>query len=254
MNNALIGYTGFIGQNLMKQMNFDYFYNSKNITEIQDKEFDLVVSAGNSSTRWLVNKNPEEDFNNILSFIDKIKTIKAKKFVLMSTIDVYQKPFDVNEDFIIEDTNENKYGQNRYFLEKAIKEIFSSYLIIRLPIMYGHGLKKNIIYDALNNNEIDKINGSAIVQIYNVKNLKKDLERFIKSEHKIINLATEPISTKKLFKEVFNIELKVTNNFFKYDIHTKHRSLSNEQGYLYNQKEIINDLKKFKVEYESKRI
>ena len=254
MNNALIGYTGFIGQNLINQMKFESVYNSKNISDIKNKEFDLVVSCGNSSTRWLANKEPQKDYNNIFSFIENIKTIKTKKFVLISTIDVYQNPYDVDEDSPIEDTNKNQYGQNRYFLEKAIRSLFASVLIVRLPIIYGHGFKKNLIYDALNNNEVDKINGSAIVQIYDIKNFGKDLEKFIKTEYDLINLATEPVLTRDLFKEVFNIELKVLNNFFKYDIRCKHRSLANERGYLYSKEKVINDLKNFKKEYESKRI
>ena len=35
MKNALIGYTGFIGKNLMSQIKFDSFYNSKNINDIK---------------------------------------------------------------------------------------------------------------------------------------------------------------------------------------------------------------------------
>ena len=250
--NALIGYTGFIGQNLKNQINFDCFYNSKNISEIQNNEFNLIVSAGNSSTRWLVNKDPEKDLANILSFIEKIKTIKAKKFVLLSTIDVYQTPYDVNEDTLVDDINKNSYGQNRYILEKAIRDIFPSCLIVRLPIIYGHGFKKNIIFDALNNNEVHKINGNAIVQIYNVKNLGADLIKFIDNNYTLVNLATEPLLTRDFYKEVFNIDLDLNETFFKNDFQTKH--LTNNQKYFYNKNQIINDLKTFKIEYEFKCI
>ena len=34
MNSAIIGYTGFIGGNLVNQYHFDQFYNSKNIESI----------------------------------------------------------------------------------------------------------------------------------------------------------------------------------------------------------------------------
>lgn len=250
--NALIGYTGFIGQNLSRQMNFDYFYNSKNISKIQNKEFDLVVSCGNPSTRWLVNKDPLADLSNILSFIENIKTIKTKKFILISTIDVYETPYSVNEDTQIEDVNKNKYGENRYFLEKKIKDIFSSYLIVRLPIIYGPFFKKNIIFDALNQNELHKVNENAIIQIYNVKNLSSDLTRFSNNNWKLVNLATEPILTKELYKEVFKIELNNNiNAFFKYDVQTKY---NDSQNYFYNKKEILTDLKEFKVWYEANRI
>jgi nucleoside-diphosphate-sugar epimerase len=254
-NNALIGYTGFIGQNLKNQMDFSFFYNSKNISEIRNKEFDLVVSSGNSSTRWLVNKNPKEDLDNIISFIENIKTIKAKKIVLLSTIDVYQNPYDVTEDSSIDSINENSYGHNRFFLEKAIRDIFSSCLIVRLPIVYGHGFKKNVIFDALNNNEICKINGEALVQIYNVKNLGKDLEKFIDVDCRLVNLATEPLLVRDLYRDIFDIELNNgIKSFFKNDFQTKHCDLTNNQKYFYNKSQIVEELRVFKEEYESKRI
>ena len=43
MKKALIGYTGFVGSNLQAQIKFDDFYNSKNIQDIKDKEYDVVV-------------------------------------------------------------------------------------------------------------------------------------------------------------------------------------------------------------------
>lgn len=251
MPNALIGFTGFIGQNLAKQLEFSYFYNSKNIHEIEGKEFDLIVSCGNSSTRWLVNQKPEADFLNILSFLEIIKTVKVKKFILISTIDVYETPVDVNENTVISTLNKNKYGENRYFLEKKIKHIFPSSLIIRLPIIYGFNFKKNFIFDALNNNETYKINENAIVQVYNVAYLGKDITYFDKNGYQLVNLATEPILIKEIYKDVFNINLNNNiNTSSKYDMSTIHNG---KLKYFYNKAEILADLKVFKTQYEAKR-
>ncbi len=38
---ALIGHTGFVGSNLLKQAEFDRCYNSKNIEEIVDEQFEF---------------------------------------------------------------------------------------------------------------------------------------------------------------------------------------------------------------------
>ena len=45
VNNALIGYTGFVGMNILQQKPFMFLYNSKNIEEIKGKEFDLIVCS-----------------------------------------------------------------------------------------------------------------------------------------------------------------------------------------------------------------
>ena len=40
-SNALVGYTGYVGSNILEQESFSFLYNSKNIHQINDKYFDL---------------------------------------------------------------------------------------------------------------------------------------------------------------------------------------------------------------------
>ena len=67
----------------------------------------------------------------------------------------------------------SEYGKNRLYLEKFIKKKFKEHVIIRLPIVYGKNFSKNAIFDLINDNEIEKLNGKDLIQIYHVKNLKK---------------------------------------------------------------------------------
>lgn len=149
MKSCLIGYTGFVGGNLDNQYNFNYKYNSKNINDIIGEEFDLVVCAGVRAQKWLANTYPEQDMKEINSLIDKIKTIKAKKFVLISTIDIYKNPVGVNESKGIELENLHPYGKHRIELEHWVMDNFENSLIVRLPALFGQGLKKNFIYDLI---------------------------------------------------------------------------------------------------------
>lgn len=67
--------------------------------------------------------------------------------MLISTIDVYKNPVDVDEDTVIDTDGLQAYGLNRYYLEQWVEEGFPDHLIIRLPGLYGKNLKKNFIYD-----------------------------------------------------------------------------------------------------------
>jgi hypothetical protein len=58
---ALVGYTGFVGSNFMQQHSFTSLFNSKNINEIADQQFNLLVCAGVSAVKWLANQEPEND-------------------------------------------------------------------------------------------------------------------------------------------------------------------------------------------------
>ena len=43
--NALIGYTGLVGKNILEQAGFEFFdefYNSSNIQDIKGKSFDII--------------------------------------------------------------------------------------------------------------------------------------------------------------------------------------------------------------------
>ena len=59
--NALVGYTGFVGSNLLQFFKFDELYNSKNFYEAKNKHFETIFFCGVPAIKWLANKNPEED-------------------------------------------------------------------------------------------------------------------------------------------------------------------------------------------------
>ena len=149
MKKALIGYTGFVGGNLVRQMDFDDLYNSKNISQIKNKSYDIIICAGIRAEKYLANKYPEQDLNQIQSLIDLLDTVGCAHFVLISTIDVYNDPADVGEDTQIDETTLHAYGKNRLYMEKWVAQKFQQHTIIRLPALFGTGLKKNFIYDCM---------------------------------------------------------------------------------------------------------
>ena len=69
MSQALIGHTGFVGANLLRQGAFDATFNSSSIEAIRGRDFDRVVCAGVTAVKWWANQNPEEDRSRILGLI-----------------------------------------------------------------------------------------------------------------------------------------------------------------------------------------
>ncbi len=149
MKTFLVGYTGFVGSNLNNEYKFDKVFNSKNIEDAFNENPDLLVYSGVPAQKFIANQNPDEDFNVIKNAIENIEKINPKKIVLISTIDVYEAPVNVDEDDIPEN-NPEAYGKNRRYLEKWIEGNFKDYLIVRLPGLYGENIKKNFIYDLIN--------------------------------------------------------------------------------------------------------
>lgn len=148
--NALVGYTGFVGSNLYEAGEFDAVYNSKNIQKAFGTSPDLLVYAGLRAEKYLANNEPEKDWEQVKIAQDNILKINPKKLVLISTIDVFKMPSEVDEESIIDTDGLHAYGYNRYLLECWVREHYSDALIVRLPGLYGKNIKKNFIYDFIN--------------------------------------------------------------------------------------------------------
>lgn len=149
MITSLVGYTGFVGSNLASKHLFTNMYNSKNIIESFGTEPDLLIYAGVSAEKYIANNDPQRDLAIVQEAFKNIRRIKAKSTVLISTIDVYKNPVNVDEDSIIETVGLHPYGLNRYYLEQWVENEFSNSLIIRLPGLYCKNIKKNFIYDLI---------------------------------------------------------------------------------------------------------
>lgn len=147
LTTMLVGYTGFVGSNLAVAHEFDYLINSKNIEEAYGVKPDLLVYAGVRAEKFLANTAPEADMENIREALENIRKIKPKELVLISTVDVYKKPVEVDEDSFMELEGLHPYGANRLWLEEQVRKEFPKAAIIRLPGLFGKNLKKNFLYD-----------------------------------------------------------------------------------------------------------
>lgn len=254
MTTAIFGYTGFVGSNLQQFYKFNYFYNSTNFHEAKNKSFDTVFCCCVPAVKWKANKYPQNDYESIRNIKLVLDTISAKKIILISTIDVYE---DVNKGYDeyhkINAQQNHTYGQNRFLFEEYVQNNFENYHIIRLPALFGKGLKKNIIYDLIHNNNVIDIPFNSSFQWYYLNWLKKDIDIIIKNNIRICNLFTEPLHTQEILKAFkctynkdyeFQLERFGTNaKKINYNTCSKHSNLFGEKGkYIRNKEEVLNAL------------
>ena len=149
---SLVGYTGFVGSNIYAagKDKIDAVYNSKNIEEAYGTNPDLLIYAGLRAEKYLANNAPEKDMELIIQAEENITKINPKNLVLISTIDVFKNPVDVDENTAIATEGLHAYGLNRYRLEQWVRERYPEAVIIRLPGLFGRNIKKNFIYDFIN--------------------------------------------------------------------------------------------------------
>ncbi len=147
MKHTLVGYTGFVGQNLKATHEFDGLYNSSNIEQSFGADNGLVLYSGMYSEKFLANADPSADLKCAETAMENIRKMKPEQLVLISTVDVYSRPVHVNENTAPGGEGETPYGANRLALEHWVREEYPEALIVRLPGLFGKGMKKNFIFD-----------------------------------------------------------------------------------------------------------
>ena len=235
-NTALIGHTGFVGSNLMQQGQFTACFNSRNITDIAGQSFDTIVCAGVQAVKWKANKEPEADWRGIEGLLAPLSTVNAQRFILISTIDVYANPDGETED-VPPPAENHAYGRHRAKVEDFVRERFANHHIIRLPGLFGAGLKKNVIFDLLHDNGLDVIQPLSSFQYYLLKHLTEDLHKVVNQQIRLLNLATEPVQTRAIIEAYASDKMVGTKAGppARYDFRSKHAALwGGHNGYLYD--------------------
>ena len=243
MKTALIGSTGFVGKTLQRAFAFDEGFHSTDITNIDGRSYDLVVGAGAPAKKWIANQKPAEDATAIDGLIEHLKTVRAQTFVLVSTVDVFRSPVGVDERSVIETEGLHPYGYNRRRLEKFVTDHFERSLIVRLPGLVGPGLKKNVVFDFLNDNNVDRIDSRHVFQFYPMVNLWADIENALTANLSLIHLTAEPVSVAEVALKAFGRHFLQTIDGVTpvhYDFRSIHAGLWGKAGaYQYSQEESL---------------
>lgn len=252
MENALIGYTGFVGSTLRRQSRFEACFNSSNIAEIRGRSFDLVICAAARAEKWRANAEPDMDRAHIESLASDLRTLAAKTFFLISTIDVYPRPVGVDESTEIPIQEAQAYGRHRLLLERYVCEHFPSVFVMRLPGLFGRGLKKNFIFDLLTENTqyLNAMHAQSRFQFYDLERLWADVQRQIAAGIRLLNVATEPVSCADVARVGFDrvFDNVVDKPPILYDMHSRHaRSLVGRDRYLYSAAETLDAIRRFRL-------
>lgn len=242
MADALIGYTGFVGSALLKQRSFDKQYRSTNIHEIAGEQFDMAVCAGAPAQKWIANKEPANDLKNIERLMEHLRQVSCKHFILISTVDVFKEPVEVDESSVVEETGLHPYGLHRYYLEQMVMKHFPKHLVVRLPGLVGPGLRKNALFDLLNGNNLEALDSRAVFQFYPMINLWPDIELACSIGLSLLHLTAGPISLAEAAARGFSKAFTHQRDGIaaRYDMRSRHAIQFGGVGhYQYSQRESL---------------
>jgi hypothetical protein len=248
MATALIGYSGFVGGSLLRQASFDDLYNSANIAEVEGQNYELIVCAGAPAVKWQANRQPGADWANLSRLMDHLAKVSAENFLLISTVDVYPAPRGVNEDSAIEASEAEPYGRHRRRLEEFVRGKFARACVVRLPGLFGEGLKKNFIYDLMHENCLHLTHAASVFQFYDLSRLWADLQTALCHGLPLVNFATEPVEARDVAARCFGLSFDnvTAQPPTHYDLRTKYAALFGGRGeYFYSAEETFERIRRF---------
>jgi nucleoside-diphosphate-sugar epimerase len=204
---CLIG-RGFVGEALQRQLQFDHVFSRRDIASLRwasaSPHFKLLVIAAMPAAVYKANDEPVVDVHTLIDLLDVLRVVTADRVVLISTVNVYgvvQRAEVVSErtPAVPSDT----YGKHRLMLEHACAALFADKLLtLRLPALFGKGLRKNFLFDLLTDNPLaNTINDSALFQWFSVDRLPQLITDL---DIGVYNVVTDPISAgalRSLFPE-----------------------------------------------------
>lgn len=243
MSDALVGWSGYVGQTLLRQRSFQQTYRSTDIAEIRGQAFDLLVCAGAPAQKWLAEKEPEADRAALETLMGHLEQVQARQVILISTVDVFADSRGADEDADPDARAPGAYGRHRRWLEQQVAERFPGALIVRLPGLVGPGLRKNAVFDLRNDNNLHVIDARSVYQFYPMVNLWADLQTALAAGLRLVHLTAEPLSMAEVAQEGFGRRFDNVvegRSPAAYDFRTRHAGLFGGQGaYQYARRESL---------------
>lgn len=154
----VLGGNGFVGSafvRLFESQNVPYeIISRENYQSLAGKSCDLLINANGNSKKFLGNKDPKWEFEaSVTSVRNSLVDFQFKKYVFLSTSDIYPDCSHSEltaEDSRPEPSSQSTYGFHKYLAEQCVQHAADDWLIVRMGGFVGPGLKKNAVYDILN--------------------------------------------------------------------------------------------------------
>lgn len=245
MGSVLIGHTGTVGSNLASQVDGLELVNSKNIETVYGRKFDVVYMAAGDARKWYAEKNPAAFSNSLEALKSSLFRLECEKMVLFSTVDVLGG--DAVDEFHPQVRRGlSHYGAAKLSFEGDISNRFRKCSIIRLPALFGEGLKKNVIYDVVNGKVAGPHHPQSTYQWFDLSWLGDVTNFAVTHDINILHAAVEPMSVETLNLYMDNkIPMDESIKAFTYDMKSGHTAFpSFRDGYLYQQAAVIKSLKR----------
>jgi len=251
---GLLGANGFVGNTVCTIAPEIQRFTRQNMYDLLDVDIDVLIISAVSAEKWRANKDPINDMENIKKLIHFLEKLSIKNAILISTIDVVGPNKLFFEDLTETEFSSEPYGFNRGLLEKRIQNLFANHHILRLPGLFGPGLKKNLLFDLINNERVNLNSTEDSYQYLYAPKILELIEELYISGERILHASTEPVTAKEVIQIAseslkrdiqFNENLNPTS--IRYEMRTRYR----KSGFVMSRLQVLADMREwFKSEQD----
>jgi dTDP-4-dehydrorhamnose reductase len=141
MSIGILGANGFIGGGLMKCSPVTTAITRENYQDHTGKYYDVIMNANGSAKKYWAETNPLADFDaNVVSVYKSLVDFKYKKYEYLSSVEAYEP--------------NTRYGFHKKMAEEIVQRHCQEYLILRVGAVIGKGMKKGVVYDLMNHQDL----------------------------------------------------------------------------------------------------
>ena len=135
------GFGKYLFEKLPNTISFD----RKNPNKYHREEFDIIIHCAFNNSNNIRTSTAFSYLEDNIFLTEKLTKIKHKKFIFISSIDVYPlglKEWKEDEDILIDEVK-SLYGKMKIFCEAIVKNNCKDYLILRPSAMIGKYMRPN---------------------------------------------------------------------------------------------------------------
>jgi nucleoside-diphosphate-sugar epimerase len=156
---VVVGAQGFVGSAFVRYLKPRPIelieVTRQNYSERAGSRADMVIQAACNSKKYLADNDPVAEFDlSVTHCLRTLRDFPAPLHVHISSVDVYAElanPSGNTEESPIDVARISHYGLHKLLAEELVRHYAGRWLVVRLAGMVGPGLRKNPVFDLLNN-------------------------------------------------------------------------------------------------------